>query len=121
MRELVGGMCSDWAVSIRMACGALRFDRSSFHYKFRRADQALVEKRIREICETRVRYGYRRVHMPLRREGWEINMKRTSRIYSEFGLQLRNKLPKRRHSPMGYLSSVQYEVHNARQSVKIAA
>ena len=96
MRELVRGMCSDWAVSIRTACGALRFDRSSFHYKSRRADQAPVERRIREICETRVRYGYRRVHALLRREGWEINMKKTRRIYSELGLQLRNKHPRRR-------------------------
>ena len=89
-------MCNDWAVSIRTACGALRFDRSTFHYQSRRADQAPVERRIREICETRVRYGYRRVHVLLRRDGWEINMKKTRRIYNELGLQLRNKHPKRR-------------------------
>jgi hypothetical protein len=40
--------------------------------------------------------GYRRVHVLLRREGWEINRKRTHRIYNELGLQLRNKTPKRR-------------------------
>ena len=96
MRELVRGMCDGWAVSIRTPRGALRFDRSSFHYESRRADQAPVERRIREICETRVRYGYRRVHMLLRRQGWEINMKRTRRIFSELGLQLRDKHPKRR-------------------------
>jgi putative transposase len=43
-----------------------------------------------------VRYGYRRVHVLLRREGWEINLKKTHRIYNELGLQLRNKTPKRR-------------------------
>lgn len=89
-------MCNEWAVSIRTACGALQFDRSTFHYRSRRADQAPVERRIREICKTRVRYGYRRVHVLLRREGWEINMKKTRRIYNELGLQLRNKRPKRR-------------------------
>lgn len=47
-------------------------------------------------CETRVRYGYRRVHVLLRREGWEINMKKTRRIYKELGLQLRHKHPRRR-------------------------
>ncbi|GAB4073137.1 hypothetical protein GCM10028812_52870 [Ancylobacter sonchi] len=52
--------------------------------------------RIRTICETRVRYGYRRVQVLLRREGWVINQKRTRRIYNELGLQLRNKTPKRR-------------------------
>jgi putative transposase len=96
MRELVRGMCSDWAVSIRTACGAIGFDRSTFHYKSRRADQAAVEKRIKEICETRVRYGYRRVHVLLDREGWGINIKKVYRIYRELGMQLRNKTPKRR-------------------------
>ncbi|GGM16778.1 hypothetical protein GCM10011534_43410 [Pseudooceanicola nanhaiensis] len=90
------GMCVDWGVSIRKACGAICFDTSSYHYKSRRTDQAAVERRIREICETRVRYGYRRVHILLRREGWMINMKKTRRIYNELGLQLRNKHPKRR-------------------------
>ena len=43
-----------------------------------------------------MRYGYRRVHVLLRREGWGINHKKTYRIYREMGLQLRNKTPKRR-------------------------
>ena len=96
MRELVRGMCSDWAVSIRQACGAIGFDRSTFHYQSRRTDQAAVAKRIREICETRVRYGYRRVHVLLAREGWGINVKKVYRIYKELGMQLRHKTPKRR-------------------------
>jgi putative transposase len=44
----------------------------------------------------RLRYGYRRVHVLLRREGWEVNLKKTHRIYNALGLQLRNKTPKRR-------------------------
>lgn len=52
--------------------------------------------RIREICQTHVRYGYRRVYHVLRREGWYVNQKRVYRIYRELGLQLRNKAPKRR-------------------------
>jgi transposase InsO family protein len=53
------------------------------------------EQRIKDICQTRVRYGYRRVHVMLCREGWHINQKRTRRIYRELGLQLRNKMTKR--------------------------
>jgi len=53
--EPVRGMCCDWAVSIPTACGAIGFDRSAFHYKSRRADQAAVKKRIKEISETSVR------------------------------------------------------------------
>lgn len=83
-------------MSIRRACRVLEFDTSTYHYKSRRREQAGIEARIREICETRVRYGYRRVHVLLRREGWESNMKRTRRIYNALGLQLRNKTPKRR-------------------------
>lgn len=86
----------DWGVSIRRACKALLFDTSTYHYKSRRPGQAPLERRIKEICETRVRYGYRRVHVMLMREGWTINMKKTHRIYRELGLQLRNKKPKRR-------------------------
>ena len=89
-------MCGDWGVSIRRACRGLGFDTSTYHYKSRRTDQAAVGTRIKEICETRVRYGYRRVHVLLRREGWGINIKKVYRIYSELGLQLRNKTPKRR-------------------------
>ena len=71
-------------------------DRSTYHYKSRRPDQVSLEARIREICQTRVRYGYRRVHVMLQREGWNTNIKKTHRIYNELGLQLRNKTPKRR-------------------------
>lgn len=44
----------------------------------------------------RVRYGYRRIHTLLAREGWQVNLKRIYRLYKELGLQLRNKTPKRR-------------------------
>ena len=70
--------------------------RSSYHYRSHGDDQADLKKRIKEIAEARVRYGYRRIHVLLRREGWEINPKRVYRLYKELGLQLRNKTPKRR-------------------------
>ena len=55
-----------------------------------------LAERIKDICATRVRYGYRRVHVLLQREGWAISHKRTHRICDELGLQLRSKSPKRR-------------------------
>jgi len=70
--------------------------RSSYHYRPRGGDQAELRQRIREIAEIRVRYGYRRIHVLLRREGWPVNAKRIYRLYREMGLQLRNKTPKRR-------------------------
>jgi len=89
-------MQSDWAISIRRACAVILLDPKVYRYKSRRPDQAALEQRIREICQTRVRFGYRRVQVLLRREGWEINAKKTYRIYKELGMQLRNKTPKRR-------------------------
>ncbi len=49
---------------------------------------------MREIAHTRVRYGYRRVHVLLRREGWQLGRNQAYRLYCEE--QLRSKLPKRR-------------------------
>jgi putative transposase len=68
----------------------------TYHYKSRRPGQAVLEQRIKEICQTRVRYGYRRIHVLLRREGCRHGQNKTRRIYRELGLQLRNKTPKRR-------------------------
>jgi putative transposase len=95
-REMVDHARVVWQVSVRRACRALPVERSSYHYRSRRAGQAPLSKRIREIAETRVRYGYRRIHVLLRREGWAVNVKRVCRLYREQGLQLRNKSPKRR-------------------------
>lgn len=89
-------MRAEWAISIRRACAVILFDPKTYRYKSDRPGQAALEQRIKEICQTRVRFGYRRVHVLLRREGWQINQKKTYRIYKELGMQLRNKTPKRR-------------------------
>lgn len=74
----------------------LKIDRSLYVYKSKRGEQAELKLRIRDICQTRVRYGYRRVHVLLKRDGWSVNPKRIYRLYKEMNLQLRNKVPKRR-------------------------
>lgn len=95
-RKLVDGLRGEWGVSIRRACGLMLLEPSSYRYKARRRGQAELEMRIKEICQTRIRYGYRRVHVLLRREGWPINIKRVRRLYRGLGLQLRSKTPRRR-------------------------
>jgi putative transposase len=72
--------------------------RSSVQYIGVRPPQTALRKRIREIAEVRVSYGYRRITVLLRREGWRVNAKRTYRLYKEEGLGLRRKRPKRRRS-----------------------
>lgn len=89
-------MIATWQVSVRRACRALRIDRPLYLYKPRTGDQADLKQRITEIAQTRVRYGYRRIHVLLVREGWVVNPKRIYRLYNELGLQLRKKPPKRR-------------------------
>lgn len=79
-------MRDEWDVSIRHACRLLKVDTSTYHYRSRRPDQAGLERRIKEICATRVLHGYRRVHVLLRREGWQVSHKRTRRNIQQIGL-----------------------------------
>jgi putative transposase len=81
---------------IRGACATLRVDTSLYHCKSKRGEQAELKTRIEEIAQTRVLFGYGRVHVLLRHEGWLMNPKRICRLYKELGLQLHNKTPKRR-------------------------
>ena len=85
-----------FGVSIRKACRAIPACRATYHYRSRRPEQAPLRKRIREIAETRMRYGYRRITVLLRREGWHVNVKRVHRLYRLEGLQMRFKPPRRR-------------------------
>ena len=80
-RELVDDVRAIWQVSTRRACRNLCVDTSSYHYKSRRQSQASLKQRIKEIAETRVRYGYRRIHVLLRRECWLVNATRLNRLY----------------------------------------
>ena len=89
-------MMGEWKISQRRACRLLKLDPKSYRHTSSRPAQAVLEGKIKEICQTRVHYGYRRVHVLLRREGWIINWKKTRRIYRELGLRLRSKTPKRR-------------------------
>lgn len=54
--------------------------------------------RLKELAAVRVRYGYRRLHVLLRREGWPVNAKRIYRLYSEEGLTIRAKTPRRKRA-----------------------
>ena len=73
----------------------LTFDRRSVRYRSVRADQTPLIMRIRDIAQTRMRYGYFRIYILLRREGWVVNHKWVYRLYQEDGLGLRHKRPRR--------------------------
>lgn len=85
-----------YQISERRACQVIVVNRSTVQYKSVKTDLPALRARINEIAATRVRYGYPRIHVLLRREGWLVNRKRVYRIYREEGLSIRLKTPRRR-------------------------
>lgn len=83
-------------VSERRACQVARVSRSSYRYRSVARDQSALRVRLRDLASARVRYGYRRLHILLRREGWHVNHKRVYRLYREEGLAIRVKRKKKR-------------------------
>jgi len=59
-------------------------------YRSRKDPQEALRRRLREIAATHVRYGYRRLTVLLRREGWKVNAKRIYRLYEEENLKVRS-------------------------------
>ncbi|EBM5748913.1 IS3 family transposase [Salmonella enterica] len=93
-RQAVTFLLEAYRISVRRGCGLLMQSRTVYHWQSRRDDRAIT-LRIREIAETRIRYGCPRIHIQLRREGWLVNRKKTHRIYCPEGLNLRRKRPRR--------------------------
>jgi putative transposase len=92
-------------VSERRACHVAGVPRSSYRYRSVAADQTALRLRLRDLAATRVRYGYRRLHILLRREGWRVNHKRIYRLYREEGLRIRVKRRKKLASASRLLPS----------------
>ena len=94
-REIVAHVQASHGISERRSCLALGVDRSSVRYVSHKPDQAPLRLRIRDLAAARVRYGYFRIYILLRREGWLVNHKRVYRLYREDGLSLRLRRPRR--------------------------
>jgi putative transposase len=85
-------------VSQRRVCQALSYNRSTIRYQSRQEPQQALRIRLRDLASARVHYGYRRLHLLLRREGWMVNAKRVYRLYKLEGLSLRLKKARKRVS-----------------------
>jgi len=83
-------------VSEIRACRLLGIWRSSYRYRGRKSLQEELRMRLRDLALARPRYGYRRLHVLLRREGWLVNHKRVHRLYQALELGLRTKRRKKR-------------------------
>ena len=88
-------------LSQRRACGLIMLGRSTCRYRRRAADDQRLRTRLRELAEERMRFGYRRLTVMLRREGWTVNHKRIFRLYREEKLSLRRKRGRRRKRAEG--------------------
>lgn len=95
----------DWAqvtfgASHRRACALMQISRTLYAYASRRAGQEGLRLRMRELAQARPRFGYRRIHVLLRRDGWRVNLKRARRLYRLEGLQLRLRVRRRKHASL---------------------
>ena len=89
MRYLIG----QYNISTRRACRVVATTRSSAYYVSRKDPLTALRQRLREVAQTRVRFGYRRLRVLLQREGWRVGKERFYRVYTEEGLALRRKRP----------------------------
>lgn len=94
-REVVRYATEIHDLSQRRACGLIGMGRSSYVYQPRRPRDETLRVRLGELAAARPRYGYRRLHLLLRREGNVVNHKRIYRLYREDGLTVRRRRRKR--------------------------
>jgi putative transposase len=115
-REAVAHLVKSHEMSQRRACFITGADRSTVRYHSRRPDDAELRERVRTLAAERRRFGYRRLHVLLRREGHVVNRKRTQRLYREEGLSVRKRRGRKRATGMR-APLITLVVPNARWSV----
>jgi putative transposase len=91
-------MMGTFNVSAQRACQVIRLGRSTYYWKSKAKDQTPLRTRLRELAAARPRFGYPRLHVLLRREGWKVNIKRVYRLYKLEGLNVRHRQRKKRAS-----------------------
>lgn len=84
-----------YQVSCRRACALAHICPNTWYYRSRARDTSALRMRIREIAQARPRFGYTRIWILLRREGWRDNKKRVHRLYRLEGRQVRMR-PRRK-------------------------
>jgi putative transposase len=87
-----------YRISGRRACRMVCLSSSMYYYRHQPREDTNLRLRIRDIALSRVRYGFWRIFVLLRREGFTDNHKRVYRLYKEEGLNLRSERPRRSRS-----------------------
>jgi putative transposase len=92
-KQLVGHLIDRYRVSVKRACAVCKQSRAGWYDKpTTKVLDAPLKKRMHEIAATPVRFGFWRIFVLIRREGWRVNHKRIYRLYKEEGLNLRSKV-----------------------------
>ncbi|MCP3733118.1 IS3 family transposase [Sphingomonas sp. MG17] len=95
-RQAVAHLQATLGMSERRACAVVGADRTSMRYRSCRADDGDLRSRLCELAQQRRRFGYRRLHILLRRDGIIVNRKKTQRLYREEGLTVRRRKGRKR-------------------------
>jgi putative transposase len=90
-RKLARWAQEAYRISERHAARIVKLGISTLRYRSRKVFDEVLRRRLRELAGTYVRYGYRRLTVLLRREGWRVNAKRIYRLYREEELMVRTK------------------------------
>ena len=90
-RQALVHLCAEHGVSQRRACSVFGVDRSSMRHRSVRPDDAVQRQAMKAVATVRRRFGYRRVHVMLDRQGWKVNQKKLRRLYREEKLQVRKR------------------------------
>ena len=90
-REAVAHLKAAHEMSDRRACQVIGCVRMTIRYRSRRVDDMALREPLRALAKERRRFGYRRLHVLLRREGYVVNHKRLFRIYREERLMVRRR------------------------------
>jgi len=90
-REAVAHACQMHGLSQRRACNVLGVDRTSVRYRSIRPDDQFLRDAMKAVGAERRRFGYRRIHVMLQRQGIEMNLKKLRRLYREEKLQVRKR------------------------------
>lgn len=90
-RQAVAHLVEHHGVSQRRACRTIKVPRSSMRYRSRRPEDAELRQNLKHLANERRRFGYRRLHQMLRREGWDVGLKKVRRLYAEEKLQVRRR------------------------------
>ena len=92
---MVAYLCTAYALSEQRACRTVRCARATYYYRSHRNPRTALRQRLREMAQTRVRYGYRKIQVLLSREGWAVGMNLAYRLSREEGLRLCRRSPPR--------------------------